>query len=524
MNVTRRTVAGCGLLAALFSAVLAGSSAGQQPKDDQPAPTPLFPGTGTQLFRGLFHYYGIEPLRSPRDVTVDNSRDTIVVVLLRRDDNTRGSVEELFSSTTAAVLRGGGSLLIATDRTGRTSPFFPAEVKTEVEVSLPVYAPKAGLDDDPARPFVTARYPSGIQLLTWQSNNRPKGTEWTLFEGRTHVAVNGGSALRVTTPSSPYVEHSLAGFPDGSRFGSAAGVPFDRSKYSFAVGGSGVMPGQPPFRSLVLGDPDVFSNGLIAAADPTGRPRTDNLAFANTVVQWLRGPEDAPRTRCLFVDSGRVVSRFDEVKYVAAAPGVPPIPVPDLTAPETQAKLADAANRYIAEREDADAFNHALAGSDQKYVRTARVLAVAAAVVALLCLLLRAARGRHHPDLPPIPTDTGRVAGSAPPGSVARRREEVLQHGDYAEYVREYLRDLFAARGLPAPPNGTAPKDLPDVRVLGPDAKALKAHLRILWEVAYGPSKPVPYSRWKELEPMIDAVRRAADEGRWQFATPGGAA
>ena len=54
--------------------------------------------------------------------------------------------------------------------------------------------------------------------------------------------------------------------------------------------------------------------------------------------------------------------------------------------------------------------------------------------------------------------------------------------------------------------------------------KAVRANLRILWEVAYGADpKPIPYSRWKELEPMIDVVRRAADEGRWQFAAPGGA-
>ena len=118
---------------------------------------------------------------------------------------------------------------------------------------------------------------------------------------------------------------------------------------------------------------------------------------------------------------------------------------------------------------------------------------------------------------------TGRVAGSAAPGSVARRREEVLQTGNYAEYVREYLRDLFAERGFPVPP-GPAASELPAVTATGPDAKAVKANLRILWGVACGADqKPIPYSRWKELEPMIDVVRRAADEGRWQFAAPGGA-
>jgi hypothetical protein len=59
---------------------------------------------------------------------------------------------------------------------------------------------------------------------------------------------------------------------------------------------------------------------------------------------------------------------------------------------------------------------------------------------------------------------------------------------------------------------------MPGVEAHGPDAKTLRGHLRILWEVAYGANpKPVTYSRWKELEPMIETVRRAAGEGRWTF-------
>ena len=65
MKRTHKTVAGYGLIAALASAALAGPSAGQPPKSDQPAPAPLFTGSGTELFRGLFDYYGLAPLRTP---------------------------------------------------------------------------------------------------------------------------------------------------------------------------------------------------------------------------------------------------------------------------------------------------------------------------------------------------------------------------------------------------------------------------------------------------------------------------
>src|SRR5205814_5761486 len=101
--------------------------------------------------------------------------------------------------------------------------------------------------------------------------------------------------------------------------------------------------------------------------DQTGAPRTDNLAFANAVVQWLRGPVDRPRTRCLFVDGGRVVTKFDEVHYVPATPPPPTIPIPDLTSPENQQRMTDAANAFIAEQEDKDVFNGVLANSEKRY-------------------------------------------------------------------------------------------------------------------------------------------------------------
>ena len=142
----------------------------------------------------------------------------------------------------------------------------------------------------------------------------------------------------------------------------------------------------------------------------------------------------------------------------------------------------------------------------------------------LIALLVRRAwRGRHEPDVPPVPTDTGRVAGTAPPGSLARRREEILQAGDYGGVVREYLRELFASQGLPEA--AVQPPRLPEVRVTGRGNTTLREDLRILWDVAFGPRpRPVTYTRWKELEPTIDAVRRAAAEGRWRFADTGDAA
>ena len=91
--------------------------------------------------------------------------------------------------------------------------------------------------------------------------------------------------------------------------------------------------------------------------------------------------------------------------------------------------------------------------------------------------------------------------------------------------MREYLQELFRVQGFD--PHGTAPPEkLPPVTITGPDGKTLTAQLRKLWEVAYGAkTRPIIYSRWKELEPMIQAVQHAARDGRWRFDSsrlPGG--
>jgi hypothetical protein len=244
-----------------------------------------------------------------------------------------------------------------------------------------------------------------------------------------------------------------------------------------------------------------------------------NFEFARRVVQWLRGPNE--RSLCLFIEAGVQQTQFDAVKYARyQTPRLPPMSVPPLPSPfdpKLQRGLNDFADRQLAELEDRDIPNRALGGDRRRFRETIQALAVAGAVLALTYLLRRIWRARHEPDLAPPPGETSLV----PPGSLARRREELLQLGDYTALVRDYLRELFAVRGLPPQPT-PAPRKPPPVSVRGPDAKLLRYHLRILWDVAQGrDDRAIDYSRWKELEPMIDALRRAADENRWRFVDPG---
>ena len=87
--------------------------------------------------------------------------------------------------------------------------------------------------------------------------------------------------------------------------------------------------------------------------------------------------------------------------------------------------------------------------------------------------------------------------------------------------LREYLRELFLSRGLVLP-EGDPPRKLPAVEATGMYSQELRSHLKVLWTVAFEPKpKPIGYARWKELEAMIDAVKRTAENDEWRFV-PGG--
>ncbi len=521
MTTSRRRARTAAALLLLVAGLLTATApaAGQPPGGPRPVPA-----TGTEFFRGLFRYHKIAPVAPSEIDSRANLRDTIVVVIGSPWPGTWNP-----QRYAQRALRDGGAVLIAVEDQGSLKLYFPQP--SVIDVTGEVVASKRPTADtnyagDRDCPFVVPSPPPFRIDFANRRVNWDDGPHWQLFAGLDRVAVNRSGAIKAEKRNK-YTESVVARFPpECVAYPGGRDLPADRA---FALAGSGT--GDDTFRCLVLADPSVFSNQMLRASIPAGPPDrgqvpAENLLFADRVVQFLRGPND--RSRCLFIENGVPQTSFDDVNIAALqSPSMPIPPPPDPLNPELQRKLTDAVNRWIAGVQDRDAPNRIVAGDpddDRRFVRAVQFLAALAAVLTLIALVRRAWRGRHEPDVPPVPTDTGRVAASGPPGSLARRREEILHAGDYTEMVREYLRELFAARGMTAPVPGRG-SDLHDIVVRGPGGTTLREYLRILWGVAYGPRpRPVTYSRWKELEPMIDAVRRAADEGRWRVAETGGGA
>jgi hypothetical protein len=508
----------------LLAGLLSTAPAAGQPR--RPAGDILW--SETEVFRGLLRFRGVSPITSDDIGTRHNYEDVIVVIL---GPSVPGRVDA--AGYARRALANGGAVLIAMEDPANLAPYFPAPSASDARVTgevvvakdrtTPCYGGKLFC------PFVAPTPQPRIALgdLNFVLDDSP---HWSLFAGLDRVAVNTSGALAVEKPNR-YVETVVARFPQGclaQRGGLAArDLPADRA---FALAGSGNA--KNPFRCLVLADPSVFSNQmLLTSAPPQGEQdrsvaATHNLQFADRVVNYLRGPLN--RTQCLFIENGTVRNSFDDVNIAALqSPPLPIPPPPNPLDPEVQRKTTDFINRSIADWQANDGPNRAAAGPApeyHKFTKAVQFLAAITAVLLLIALIRRAWRGRHEPDVPPVPTDTGRVAGSGPPGSLARRREEILQAGDYTDVVRDYLRDLFVSRGLPTSVPESA-RTMPEVVVRGPGNTTLREYLRILWGVVHGQNpRPVTYTRWKELEPMIDAVRRAAEDGRWRFAESGGTA
>jgi hypothetical protein len=506
-------------LAALTAALVLGPSAAGQPPAGEPAdPPPSLDANGSELFRGLFHYHGIEPVGSSA-LQGSDLKNTIVVLLGLPTD--KQSLTAL-TRHTKRVLSQGGAVLIVVEEKIDLSPFFPDPCLIG-STGERVYHPKLALGGYPQCPFVLPKEPGSNQAMQWAVGKSPVPPEWTLFLNLKKVATNAPGALDVTA-ASKYAPTEVAEFPPDSRVGGQRGLQLQKGRV-FAVAGAG-LDQESPFRCLVLADPSVFHNQMMVVPDAGGTALgTDNLAFADNVVRFLKGPQE--RSRCFFVEAGTWKGEFDTVNFAEQAtpdtPPIPPIPVPpppDLLNPGTQRALTDAVNRRVAGWQDRNGPNRLIVGNpsdDRRFVTVLRFLAVALAVFVFLWLVRRVWAARQVPEVSPVPTDTGRVAASGAAGSLARRKEELLQSGQYADVLREYLQELFAARGLPLPVPKPVGK-LPPVEITGRGATTLRDQLRILWEVAFGPNpQPISYARWKELEPMLDAVRTAADEGRWRF-------
>lgn len=462
---------------------------------------------GGEIFAGVLHFHGLEPCTPAEFARVPPGERVIIFVGSLEDGPERGFP---LVSLGQQTLRGGGSVLLALQGSFSNDANLRAFFRDGTR--FVATGTEAGpweldrcFDNDSRQPFAVPRAPNPAALGMMAAGISLPDPAMFLAAGLNRIATPGASLLAgptggdlswsVVADLPPAIETRANPRPVRSRF---------------AVASTGAAKGVPSHRVLVMTSPGLFGNRLMYSE------ATDNLAFANNVVRWLS--VDGDRKKCLLVDGGRVVPKFDTVLLSPAPPpAIPPIPIPDFLDPTVQSKFTNMVNEALNKMEANNTLNKLLVDADDDRALRKFLIgfATVAAVLALFFVMRKVLGAKHAPDLTAAPREAGRLASSGGPGSLARKKEELLQLGDYGPLVRDYLRDWFAGRG------GTPGAELPPVRVApGADGKTLRASLRILWGIAHRrDAVAMPYSRWRQTEPLIHAVQEADAAGRWRFET-----
>lgn len=459
-------------------------------------PTPGLPANdaGTALFRGLFHYHKIQP-ETAANVRGNYDYANLIVVV-------HGDPKSLpLAKICRSVLGSGGAVLIAADNNMSVIPFFHTTGQVQITGGK-VRTSHLHLNDNnqPNRPLVVPNANAGTNP----------------FNGVERVATYEPSYIEDWTLPPGMSLRQVAAFPigasivQGNKEVQNLGLPVQFALASDDRKGT--------LRCMVLADPDVFSNRMIYTSGREQNP-TDNLKFANNTVQWLKGNG---RTKCLFVENGREQLKFDEVEFASIptgpqTPPLPSIPTPNFTDPELQRQLADFVNDKVDEAERNDAMNRGLLSAfGGRLSALITVLACLLAFVAYLLFRGRAVRDWYRRTFRPVARDPAMLGPDVTVGSLGHRRLELLRSADYGPVLRPVVLRLFQDRGLPAEYPGDK---LPPVDIAVRRPEFLREAIRSLWGVLHT-TAPVGFGRWRQLEPLLAAVRAAADDDRWRFVAP----
>jgi hypothetical protein len=523
-----------GLAAVALLAAAPCPVAAQRPTWDPERPSPSVRPGGSELFQAALQLAGLQPVPEYNllnHMSVDTWRRDTVLVVIGTPAN-HGAFGPVLGGAVDGhqfvdpVLQSGGAVLLATDTDWQLAGQFPQSDVRISELRVRVRDPRLGhpgrarvSDDSPGtrpehNPYLVPVGPAG-------GRPRMRAPLGELFDGLDRVATENPAAAVVGRYSGRYQE-PLARFPNGAYFDDDTETPLNPTWTPFAVGGVGPDRNTPAaYRFLLLADQDVISNRLLA--DPT----THNLVLTQRIVRFLKDPDGVNRTRCVFIENGRVIDRFDAaeqyVRLNTPLPPLPPLPPLGAVLMALQDRLVEAGNRAVEDLQRRDVFNQALLGPARDPDRQSRTLQailgglfVAAAVWAVVFLLRRVWKTRQPADMPRPPGPVRRPDPGRPAGVFDRRERELLRRNNLYEPVRDLIRELFAQAGAPAD-GGRKP---PPVEFEGNPRRSerLRKAIEDLWRVGYGRPVPVPVGRWQELEPQLEMVRRAFADGAWRFA------
>lgn len=470
------------LLTVLF---LAAPARCQELAQPEPAPV-LVPGDGTQVFRSLLSYAKIKPV-TEKELQQFIMKDDVIVIII---GNPRANFNARYwpQSYPASAVDFGGAALIATDtsyshqsssghnlmisgaRVTCNNPDWIHDGKTSCPYLIPLHAVRNSALD--------------------------------LFSGLNRIATNKPSFLSVDEYVGSF-QYRVLTFPRDARVNDRFGLP---PGAAFAIGGAGADNGSPrDFRFLAMADHSVFINQMLL------EPNTDNLELAYRTIKFLQGPNN--RSRCLFFENGVLIDHFDDLGQAVARQN--PLPIPRINMGAMQEWMVTQGNRMLDVVQRDDVINRAL-NRGFGVPAIARFFLVIGSLLACWFLLRRLWISRKPGDTPPPPVVV--VASTGPPGVFERRQKELLRRNNVYEPIRDLLREFFQSIGI----HGEQGRRHPQLVISDVVRKAdsLRAAVKDMWKLAYGPPQVLSVTEWGDLEPFFDRLRRAYADGKWYFVLP----
>lgn len=430
---------------------------------------------------------GFQPLKTFSDLN-DDPKHTLLIVF---GDASR--LREVPEGLRSFVNRGGA--LLATDR-GLTPKVGQAvEAMTGFQVSgdsIICHDPDSRYRGLEFCPFL--KPPDGAADAVLFRDLREQG-------GLSTVATNVPSYLEPVDPFNGDRLPLLAWLP--GLCGPEGTNQTAEGRYLFGAGGD---VGGNGGRVLLLADHSLFINEMLMQQD------NGNVEFVYNCLKWMVDDGKRPRSKILFVEDGKINSKFD----------VPLKEVPD----ELLNRILDfVANRLetAARRKTEDLEERVRSFDEREWfidnnVSPYKVLQVLVIVLAVLVVLYGCWKvgwkARYRSDLqgPLLASVLHRLV---PSETVAEQRRLAQVRGNNLwEPAHDLARQCLAA--VSARP-GAAP---PPVAVRGGWMRRWTTASRIkrLWRLAYGPPVRVPLNEWRRLLREVQTLKGAFADGtvQWQ--------
>lgn len=445
-----------------------------------PAQQPIqkkVPWEGTQAFRSLLDLFKQKSIKKLDDLRNVAPRDTTIIVFgdtsaLRRIERRIGSLKQFQQA--------GGAILVATDRRERRVLKRNFNVTVTGEQIFPDM--KGSYRNIVSCPLVRERLETGHPLFTGLRQGIATNQPSRIILDRSDLRPLGSysDVLAIFTLPDRRIGQQ---FPMINFAGAKAILPF-------IVGTNSTSP--PDNRIIIMAGHGVFLNGMMAHRD------NDNFQFAYNCVRWLTN--DGERKYVLFVEEGKVQTKFDMPLYV-----LPPIEVP---LEEILNKLIDKArHRPLDALNDADKLAHIVEKTGlitKTYERFGQPFldryvnhfgTVQALLVGLTLLLVgrglwQLVRSLHRQESG-VPLSERIVESKQTDHPLlSQRHEAMMLQGNLWEAARAVSRRWFE-KHMPVDPIRDEP---PAVSAQGWWARRRwQRRINELWELAFGP-QPFPMS------------------------------